>query len=349
MPIQIKGDDDIQDEILLKSFYGHSLVISGAGGFIGTHIVRALLYLNKTHDAKITVIALVRNEDKARGKFIDYRNDPYFSIHAQDVCEPFSIEKNVDFIIHAASHASPRYYLVDPIGTMRPNVLGTINLLEIAKEKKITSFLYISSGEIYGTFSDDMKSIVESDSGYIDPLSVRSCYAESKRMGENICVSYFHQFGVPIKIVRPFHVYGPGMAMDDGRVQADFVSNVVKGEDIVMKGDGKSYRTFCYISDAVRAFFTVLLKGTNGEAYNVGNNIAEIQISNLAKLLAHRVSRKKIRVIRKGRKKDEHYRESPIKRCRPNIEKIMKLGWKPRYSLDEGFRRTIESYFLRSV
>ena len=345
MAIRINGDDIIRDEILLKSLYNHSVLISGASGFIGSHIINTLLYLNRTYDAKITVIALVRDKNKAHKKFTDNLDDPHFHIHVQDVCESFTIEKDIDYIIHAASHASPRYYLKDPVGTIKPNVLGTINLLEMAKEKQISSFLYVSSGEIYGTFSDDTKSIAEPDSGYIDPLNVRSCYAESKRMGENICVSYLHQFGVPIKIVRPFHIYGPGMAMDDGRVQADFVSNVVKGEDIVMKSDGKNYRTFCYIADAVRAFFTVLLKGKNGEAYNVGNDTAEIQINDLAKLLAHSVSREKIRVVRQARKKEEHYRESPIERCRPSIEKIMKLGWKPRYSLEEGFRRTIESYY----
>lgn len=344
MPIRINGDDFIRNDSLLKSLFNHSVLISGASGFIGSHIVNTLLYLNKTYSAKISVIALIRDKNKAHEKFIDNLDDPLFHIQVQDVCEPFTIEKNIDFIIHAASHASPRYYLVDPVGTIKPNVLGTINVLEIAKEKQVSSFLYISSGEIYGTFADDTKPISESDSGFIDPLNVRSCYAESKRMGENICASYFHQFAVPIKIVRPFHVYGPGMAMDDGRVQADFVSNVVAGEDIVMKSDGKNYRTFCYISDAVRAFFTVLLKGKNGEAYNVGNDTAEIQISKLASLLANRISGGKIRVIRKDREKSEHYRESPIERCRPNIEKMKSLGWKPRYSLEEGFRRTIESY-----
>ena len=342
--IQKDIEEVIHADIPWSALYKSTVVVSGAGGFIPSYIVKTLLYLNKKDNARITVIALVRSREKATEKFSEYVEEKRLQLVVHDVNNPLEIDGSVDFIIHAASHASPRYFLIDPIGTIRPNVLGTINLLELAREKKITSFLYISSGEIYGTFADDTKSISESDSGYIDPLSVRSCYAESKRMGENICASYFHQYGVPIRIVRPFHVYGPGMAMDDGRVQADFVSNVVKGEDIVMKSDGKNYRTFCYISDAVRAFFTVLLKGKNGEAYNVGNDTAEIQINDLAKLLAHRVSRKKIQVIRQARKKEERYRESPIKRCRPNIEKIMKLGWKPRYSLEEGFRRTIENY-----
>lgn len=323
---------------------GATILISGASGFIASYLVRSLLYFNTAYKKNITVLAIARSKKHAEDKFFEYLGRKDFQLLVQDVCEPLTIEKDIDFIIHAASRASPSYYSKAPVDSIKPNITGTMNLLDLAKKKGTKSFLFISSGEIYGLLKDNRISIRESDYGSVDPTSVRSCYAESKRMGENICVSYCYEFGVPVKIVRPFHIYGPGMVMDDGRVQADFVSNIVKGEDIVMKSGGKNYRTFCYISDAVRAFFTVLLKGKNGEAYNVGNDTAEIQIYELAKLLADRVSKKKIRVVRAVRKKEERYMESPISRCRPNIEKIMSLGWKPRYSLEEGFRRTIESY-----
>lgn len=323
---------------------GATILISGASGFIASYLVRSLLYLNTAYKKNITVLAIVRSKKRAEDKFFEYLGRKDFHILVQDVSEPPKYSGKIDFIIHAASHASPKYYGRDPVGIIMPNILGTMNMLELGRSHKVQSFLFFSSGEVYGVFEKPSVIISESDYGSLDPTNVRSCYAESKRMGENLCVSWFIQHHVPIKIVRPFHVYGPGMAMDDGRVQADFVSNVVNGEDIVMKSDGKNYRTFCYISDAVRAFFTVLLKGKNGEAYNVGNDTAEIQISKLASLLANRISGGNIRVIRKDREKSEHYMESPIERCRPNIEKMKSLGWKPRYSLEEGFRRTIESY-----
>lgn len=342
--IQKDIEDVLHTDIPWNVLYKSTVVVSGAGGFIASYIVNTLLYLNTMHNAGITVLALVRSREKATDKFSEHGEEKRLKLVVHDVNNPLEIDGNVDFIIHAASRASPSYYSKAPVDSIKPNITGTMNLLDLAKRKGTKSFLFISSGEIYGLLKDNRISIRESDYGSVDPTSVRSCYAESKRMGENICVSYCYEFGVPVKIVRPFHIYGPGMAMDDGRVQADFVSNVVAGEDIVMKSDGKNYRTFCYISDAVRAFFTVLLKGKNGEAYNVGNDTAEIQISKLASLLANRISGGKIRVIRKDREKSEHYRESPIERCRPNIEKMKSLGWKPRYSLEEGFRRTIESY-----
>lgn len=337
-------EEIIESKIPWGAVSNSTFLVSGANGFIASYIVKTLLYLNKKNNAGITIIALVRSREKAIEKFSEYGEEKGLKLVVHDVNNPLEIDGGVDFIIHAASRASPSYYSKAPMDSIQPNIIGTMNLLDLAKKKGTKSFLFISSGEIYGSLKDNEISIREMDYGSVDPINVRSCYAESKRMGENICVSYGYEFGIPAKIVRPFHIYGPGMAINDGRVQADFVSNVVKGENIVMKSDGKNYRTFCYISDAVRAFFTVLLKGKNGEAYNVGNDTAEIQIYELAKLLANRVSRKKIRVVHAERKKEERYMESPIERCRPSIEKIKGLGWIPRYSLEDGFRRTIESY-----
>ena len=153
-----------------------------------------------------------------------------------------------------------------------------------------------------------------------------------------MCVSWFRQYGVPASIVRPFHTYGPGMRLDDGRVFADFVADIVHGRDLVVKSDGSARRPFCYLSDAVGGFFTVLLKGEPGEAYNVGNDRSEISIRGLAELLVSLFPDKGLRVRIEG------YQETSVVRVCPDISRIRGLGWNPGTSLEQGFLRTVWSY-----
>jgi len=240
-----------------EEFEGKTVLITGANGFLPAYMVETLLYLNETrHRVATQVIGLVRNIDKARVRFAAYQNRSDLRFIVQDVSMPMTIDVQVDYIVHAASQASPKYFGSDPIGTLSANVLGTHHLLCLAQEHQVKGFLYFSSSEVYGQV--DRVPIDELAYGYLDPTDVRSCYAESKRMGETMCVAYAHQSGVPAKIVRPFHTYGPGMSLNDGRVFADFVADIVGNLHIVMKSDGSSTRSFCYLADAVMGFFTVL-------------------------------------------------------------------------------------------
>jgi len=175
-------------------------------------------------------------------------------------------------------------------------------------------------------------------------MSVRSCYAESKRAGETMCVCWQHQYGVPAKIVRPFHTYGPGMRPDDGRVFADFVSDVVNARDIQMKSDGAARRTYCYVADATSAFFAVLLNGQSGQAYNVGNPDAEVSVLELARILVGLDPKKGLRVVRRSRPPGDEYVPSAVQRVRPDISKVRALGWAPTTGIEEGFGRTIRSF-----
>lgn len=317
-----------------------TVVVTGASGFIASYIVEALMHLG-TH-----VIAIVRNKVKARKKFSQYLNHRNFLLKIQDINETITLAGKVDFIIHAASYSSPKYYSVDPIATLKANTVGSMNLLELARAKRVKGFLFLSSAEIYGIFSNSSHKILENTFGVVNPATIRACYAESKRMGESMCIAWHHQFGVPVKIVRLFHTYGPGMSLDDGRVHADFVANVIRGEDIVMKSEGETKRTFCYIVDTVAGIFTVLLKGKSGEVYNIGNPKAETSVFELARMIARLSLDKKTHVIKKTRSHREKYIESPIDRCIPDITKISALGWSPRYTLKEGFERMIQSYLV---
>jgi UDP-glucuronate decarboxylase len=326
-------------------FDGKTVLITGANGFLPAYTVETLLYVNATAGIDVKVIALVRNIAKAKKRFAEYSDDKNLSFIEQDVSLPVQTSEKVDFIIHAASQASPKYYGTDPVGTLSANVLGTLNMLNLAKEKASESVLYFSSGEVYGQIDDAHNPVKEDYYGYLDPMQVRSCYGESKRMGENICVSYYKQYSISAKVVRPFHTYGPGMLLDDGRVYADFVADIVNGRNIEMKSDGSARRAFCYLKDATIGFFTVLLNGTPGEAYNVGNPDEEHSILELAETVV-KLSDAGLKVIKVESAAGSQYLKSPLLRNTPNVDKLLTLGWHPQTNIATGFKRTIDSYFV---
>lgn len=327
-----------------ECFSGKRVLITGASGFLPAYLVETLLYLNSAKKLDVHITALVRSRENFENRFSHHLGNPNLTVLVQDVSTRINLTLPHHFIIHAASQASPKYYGIDPVGTLSANVLGTMQLLELARNHPVKSFLYFSSGEVYG--ETQRVPTRESDYGYIDPTSVRSCYAESKRMGENMCVSWHAQYQVPAKIVRPFHTYGPGMKLDDGRVYADFVRDILENRSIAVKSTGTASRAFCYLADATAGFFTVLLKGENGVPYNVGNDQAEISVMDLANLLTNLYPEKQLEVIKEYSPASKGYLQSSITRNCPDISRINSLGWGPRTSLVEGFKRTIESYSI---
>jgi nucleoside-diphosphate-sugar epimerase len=289
---------------------------------------------------------MVRNLKNAETRFKNIINNKFLTIIEHDVCDSCNIDYDIDFIIHAASQASPKYYGTDPIGTLNANVIGTINLIKLAQQKNIKSFLYFSSSEVYGNFSEANVSIREDTFGSLNPALIRSCYAESKRMGENICVSWHFKHNLPIKIVRPFHTYGPGLKLDDGRVFADFISSVINKENIYLKSDGSAKRCFCYITDATLGFLDVLVNGQNGQAYNIGNPNEEYSILELANIVVASRADLKLKVLVEAQKDDLSYIKSEVLSNKPNIEKMKALGWNPNITVKEGFKRTIDYLLL---
>jgi nucleoside-diphosphate-sugar epimerase len=229
------------------------------------------------------------------------------------------------------------------VGTFEANVIGTQRMLEVAKKAGSQGFLFFSSGEVYGQPSDPSQLVNESSYGYLDPLNVRSCYAEGKRAGESLCAAWHAQHGVPTRIVRLSHTYGPGMDLNDGRVFADFVADIVAGRNIVLKGDGSARRPFCYLADATVAFFTILLNGASGEAYNVGSG-QQTSVLELAEVLCRLFPERNCRVFRQERKAGDDYVPSPVQGFQFDLSKIKALGWKATTGIEEGFKRTVQSY-----
>ena len=230
-----------------------------------------------------------------------------------------------------------------PVETNFANTIGTANTLLLAKDKNVDGYLFISSREIYGQPLDNQEYFSEDSSGFIDQLVPRNAYAEGKKAAENMCVGFNKEFGVNTKIVRLAHTYGPGMSIYDGRVQADFLKNLVKGEDILLKSDGSSVRTYTYISDAVNAMFKIILK-SNEMVYNVSDERNEVSIRQLAEIIAAIPDKKLELIFDIEDDSDRGY--APFKFGLLSSEKIRKeLGWEAKYSVKEGFKRTYD--FLR--
>lgn len=323
-----------------------TVLITGGGGFLASYLVKTLIVANRIMALNLRVVCVVRNLCSAEQRLAGFLGASDISVLVHDISRPLlSDAPRADFIIHAASQASPKYYGVDPVGTLLANSVGTAYLLDHAVHSGSEAFLFFSSGEVYGDPVDPARLVAEKDYGYLDPMNVRSCYAESKRIGETMCVAWAKQRGLNTKVVRPFHTYGPGMALDDGRVFADFVADVVAGRNIVLKSDGMAKRAFCYVGDATAGFLTVLLSGGKAEAYNVGNSDAEISVLDLATLVAGLFPDRGIGTRVEPPIPSNAYLKSPIQRSCPDISKIRGLGWCPVVGVEEGFRRTLRSFF----
>ena len=323
-----------------------TVLVTGGSGFLGAYLIKSLLTISRLNKLNIRVICIARNNRSVEVRLSAYLGAPDLSVVQHDISQPIPKDfPRADFIIHSASQASPKYYGIDPVGPLLANSAGTMYLLEHAVKSQADRFLFFSSGEVYGVPRDPDQLVGELDYGYLDPMNVRSCYGESKRIAETMCVAWAHQHGLHTSVVRPFHTYGPGMALDDGRVFADFVADVVAKRNIILKSDGLAKRPFCYIADATVGFLTVLLTGGKAEAYNVANPEAEISIRDLATLVAGLFPERGISTQFEVQVSSDSYLKSPISRSCPSICKMQELGWTPNIGLHEGFRRTIQSFF----
>ena len=333
--IQIIKDNDVE-KLRNKSF-----LITGASGMIGSYVSYVLKVLNDEYGMNIKILLNVRDENKLSDEL---RNDSHVTIIKQDVSMPFNISEPVDYIVHAASPASPKIMKDYPFETNVANTVGTYNTLMLAKEKNVSGYLFVSSREIYGEPMDGVEVFTEDGLlGQVNPLVPRNGYAEGKKAAENMCVGIKEEYGINTKIIRLAHTYGPGMSIYDGRVQADFLNNVINNQDIIMKSDGSSVRTYTYISDAVNGLFKVLLS-SNDIVYNISDD-KEVSIKDLAEILVSLSENSNLVMeIDESMKKGS----ASFKKGILSNEKIKKeLNWYPKYDIVEGFKRTIS--YLKDV
>lgn len=322
---------------------GKTFLITGAAGFLARYMTDTLMYMKKkAYVQKCTVLALCRNREKAKQTFGDWLIDEDFHLLIQPVEEEITYRGNIDYIIHAASGAATRMFEKSPVDIIKANAMGTYNLLETARQKQTNGFLFFSSGAVYGEISDDVLDIKEEDCFPLDFTSLKNCYAEGKRSGEALCRAYWQQYGIPTVSVRISHTYGPGIDIDDGHVFSDFVKSILNRTDLVIKGDGMDVRPFCYVTDAVTAFFILLFKGNAGDAYNMANSAETYSIKELAdRLVSEAFAEKRLKVTGESIKLGEKPKKNNV-----NTEKLESLGWKPEVNVVKGFRRTVDSFEL---
>lgn len=333
---------------------GKRLLMVGGAGFLGYYLVQSVLHWNDQQDGAPIQLTVYDNYIRGVPKWLaDLDGHRHFNVTRHDITQPLPSDiDDFQFVIHAASIASPTFYRKYPIETMDANVNGLRALLEYARAQKnrnhpVEGFLYFSTSEIYGDPSSEDIPTPETYRGNVSCTGPRACYDESKRYGETLCVNFAQQYGLPIKIARPFNNYGPGLKITDRRVLPDFARDMFAGRDIVLLSDGSPKRTFCYIADAVVGYYKILVQGRAGEAYNIGSESPEISMLELAKLLVE-TGRESFgyagQVIRRESDDSSYLADNPQRRC-PLIDKARsELGFDPAVPLEEGLRRTLSWY-----
>ena len=312
---------------------GTNILVTGATGLIGGCLVDTLM-MNPKRDYH--VYASGRNEERANSRFKDFADDEAFHFVKYDVLQPLQSDICFDYIIHAASNASPNFFANSPVEVIKSNIDGVAHLIDYGMEHGMKRFLYVSSGEVYG--EGDGREFTEDYSGYVDCAKFRSCYPSSKRASETLCVSYAAEYGVDVVIARPCHTYGPHFTEQDNRVYAQFIRNVLRGENIVMKSTGSQYRSWCYVVDCVSALLFILMKGEKSQAYNIADESSNITIKELAEMIAGIGGQKVVIELPSDAEKTGY---NVVKKSVFSTKKLSLLGWYIQGSMKQKMEKTI--------
>ena len=328
-------------EARLDRLSGATILVTGASGMFGGYLADVAASLNPLGvlRAPCTVYLATRETPRAGGRLghLLGRTDVRFIVGEHLVAG--DLPARADFVLHAASPASPKTYLADPVGTLDANSRYLRILLELAREGGAHGFLCISSSEIYGDPPDDAIPTAETYVGRVDPGSPRSCYVEGKRFGEALCMAFHRQHDLPVSIIRPFHVHGPGLRLDDGRIVADLIRAGLEGRAFTLSSDGTATRCYGYVSDAAAGAYAALLGDLPGEAFNIGVDEPETSILELASVVAELLGTPPPQPS--ATPPPAHLANAP-RRSRPDLTKARTLlGYSPRVTLREGLGRTI--------
>jgi dTDP-glucose 4,6-dehydratase/UDP-glucuronate decarboxylase len=329
----------------LAALAGTTLLVTGGSGFLASYLLDSVAWFNDHLPATPCRLISIDNLRSGKAERIAYlAARPEFRFVEADVAQPFDLGEPVDWIVHAAGIASPTFYRRYPLETIDVNVAGTRQVLELARRSGVRSVVSLSTSEIYGDPDPRFIPTAEDYRGNVSCTGPRACYDESKRLGETLCAIYHAHHGVPVKVVRPFNVYGPGQRLDDRRIIPDLMAAAVHRQALVLHSDGRATRTFCYITDFIRALWLILLSDANGEVFNAGNDEGEIGIRDLA-LLFQELAGPPRPDVQFAASADPHYlTDNPQRRC-PDLTKLRaRFPWQPQVGLAEGLQRTLRSY-----
>jgi dTDP-glucose 4,6-dehydratase/UDP-glucuronate decarboxylase len=332
---------------MLDPLAGSTLVITGAAGFLGGFFLDVFDAFNEAHpDRPVRVIALDSFLVGAPRRLAHLAGRPWLSCRATDIAKPVALEPAPDWIIHLASIGSPTAYRAHPLAVIAANVQGTWNMLDLA-HRGARGMLAFSSSEVYG--DPAVVPTPESYHGNVSFTGPRACYDESKRMAETLCATYFRLHRTPVRVVRPFNVYGPGQRLDDGRIIPDLLRAALAGGPLVLHSDGRATRSFCYVADFVEACLMLLMMPeADGEAFNVGN-ADEVTIAEVAHTLAGIAARPPLAVEFRDSGESDYLVDNPQRRC-PDLAKLIRLtGFRAHVPLGDGLARALASYRAEAV
>ncbi|MBQ9609875.1 MAG: NAD(P)-dependent oxidoreductase [Lachnospiraceae bacterium] len=338
-------DGILNSDTDFDAFFGKTILVTGATGLIGSLFIKSVLYCSRARNLNIKIVSVIRNIEKAKEIFSDYIADD-FKFYICDLAnDSLDIEENVDYIVHTAAVTTSKDMVSYPVDNIKISVNGTMNVLELAKNKNVKGMVYLSSMEVYGQMNIEDHLIKETELGYIDLSSVRSCYPEGKRMCECLCNSYAKQYDVNVVSARLAQTFGPGISKDENRVFAQFAKSFMDNTDIVLHTKGLSEGNYVYTTDAIRAILVLLVKGEKGQAYNVGNEDNHMTISQMAHLVAEDIADNKIKVIYDIPNDTASMGYAADTKMHLSSEKINSLGWKAQVKLKDMYLRLIE--FMR--
>ena len=338
----------------LSSIANKKILITGGAGFLGYYLVLTIIHWNQKFPERPIDLTVYDNFIRGFPEWLkELEGCEHLTIVTHDVSK--SLPNDVgdfQYIIHAASIASPTFYRKYPIETMDVNVNGLRLLLDYAKDQKeknspVEGFLFFSSSETYGDPDPENIPTSETYLGYVSCTGPRACYDESKRYGETLCVNFAQKYNLPIKMARPFNNYGPGLKIADKRVIPDFAKDILEGRDVVLYSNGSPTRTFCYVADAIVGYYKILVNGRDGEAYNVGVEKPETSMMGLAEMMVSIAKEQfgyKGSIVQKVSDDEAYLTDNPNRRL-PQISKARReLGYEPGIQLEEGLRRALTWY-----
>ncbi len=332
-------DETAAADIAWGRLRGARVMITGASGLIGSFLTDLLMARNARFDGQIAVAACVRGLEAGRARFARYAENPNFELVQYDVTQPFPGQDEFDYIVHAASNASPAAFSADPAGTLTGILEGTRNALELAREKRARRVLVVSTGEIYGRLPPEEIPTREENLGWIDVLSPRSAYPAGKRAAETLVAAYHAQHGVDGVIARPCHVYGPTVTARDNRAATQFLLDAADGRDIVMKSPGQQIRSYLHVADCAVALIAILLEGVAARAYNVASPDSVLTIAEFADLCA---SAGGARVVFQLPDDAEKRGYAPTQPQVLDASALGALGFSARFAPAEGIRGTVD-------
>ena len=331
----IINDKNINFNILKNK----TIFVTGGTGIIGSLFINTILFLNKETDLNCKVIALIRNNDKAKSKF-DVDNE-YVKLIIGDMTKAIDCKYDVDYVLHSASETASQAFVNSPVETIDSIIFGTKNILELSKNKKVKKLIYLSTMEVYGCPSTDEK-ITENYKSCLDPQDVRNCYPLSKKMCENLCKAYSTEYLINYDILRLTQTFGPGIQYNDKRVFAEFIRSVIENKNIILHTKGDTKRNYLYTADAVRAILLTMTSSINNNTYNVANEETYCSILDMANLMTEFNNSIEVKVdVAEDLTK---FGYANTLHMNLDTSKIKKLGFKPSTDLKTMFKNTIETF-----